>query len=417
MIRLVCVACILAACWADGAVASGPVVKVKVCRIKGAPSFSDRQADTFLERCNRIMADSTCPVRFERDGSVTEMDGPATLTPENFHAFSRSEPYRDCNVRIFRFIDGCGRTPGLQAGCSDVDVGRMSINVTLQPEFNAQMWLHEFGHNCGLGHIVDEANIMYWRLGPERLGVLSKQCKLYTEVAEKPAAVADRAARQAAVMAAMAPQGRPRQPVEEFVRGTFPHGVPFEEANRYGVADLETLIKMLDATELRASRPSIVTTMCYIGDRSAVRPLLTYFERGEAVITDAELTAKANVLLHLGDLINLSDDSEPVKFLADSLSRSGAWERGIPWTLADDEGNKIRNELLARNAVSGLGLSGVQAALDKLSVIEDVARDATMRSHAQKAKRIFREVKAKGLKAYRIELDRSTGHVAPLAPA
>lgn len=64
-------------------------------------------------------------------------------------------------VKVVRQINYCGGTGTNIIGCSYANGNGMSVVRMSDLGSEAVLWIHEYGHNAGLGHVADSRNIMY----------------------------------------------------------------------------------------------------------------------------------------------------------------------------------------------------------------------------------------------------------------
>jgi hypothetical protein len=82
-------------------------------------------------------------------------------------------------VHVVRYISYCGRPGGGIVGCAQtpgdgIAVVRMGSIVN-----EAILWLHEYGHNTGLGHANGSARIMYGAITGNNRGLTAGECNTY----------------------------------------------------------------------------------------------------------------------------------------------------------------------------------------------------------------------------------------------
>ncbi len=146
--------------------------------------------------------------------------------------------------------------------------------------------------------------------------------------------------------------------VKEFVKQTFIHGVPYEEASRYGAGDVDALLGMLSDRSQEDYWPNIVVTLCIIGDERAVDPILAFIKGSSGQLSHAQYTAKTSAIMALGYLVNKSGNRKALDYLKASID-PGTWgERGVSWSSPYHASGGDRDMQLSTMAVLGLALSG-----------------------------------------------------------
>lgn len=275
ILLFVCSACLLAR--ADRlTVASNPALSV-----------TNAEVDTIIQQMNQIMKtrtyppwDVTCPdAEFVRKGDV--IHNANLLLTGNFDdlAANLKKYAPSADVLIVTSIDCAGVDA---AGCSPI-CGEPLV-VGQYPGYDAELWLHERGHNVCLPHSADPPGedtsvsqdvgmrFMFWRLGIGHVGKTSSECSHFetTKLASivpvtSAAAIAPTTAHNGNVMAAQLPPpvaSSTSHDVEERVDqsakavgltpGAFKvvgppwvEGMPLDEIRRLSPADLDSIRKML----------------------------------------------------------------------------------------------------------------------------------------------------------------------------
>jgi len=164
--------------------------------------------------------------------------------------------------------------------------------------------------------------------------------------------------------------------VRDFVKQTFIHGVPYEEASRYGAGDVDALLGMLSDRSQENHWPNVVVTLCIIGDDRAVDPILDFIKGGTGQLSHAEYTAKTSAIMALGYLVNKSGNAKALDFLKTNLDPD-AWEQQrVVWSSAYHASVADRNMQLSTMAVLGLALSGKPEARDALLSLQRAPKTA-----------------------------------------
>ena len=164
--------------------------------------------------------------------------------------------------------------------------------------------------------------------------------------------------------------------VRDFVKQTFIHGVPYEEAGRYGAGDVDVLLGMLSDRSQVNHWPNVVVTLCIIGDDRAVDPILDFIKGGTGQLSPAEYTAKSSAVMALGYLVNKSGNAKALDFLKTSLDPDAWAERRMGWSSAYHASVADRNMQLSTMAVLGLALSGKPEARDALLSLQRTPKTA-----------------------------------------
>lgn len=157
--------------------------------------LTNQEVDSIISEMNKLISaisypwDVRCPaVTFKRVGNVINISDdnfPTTGTfdqlQEKLHIFAPS-----ANVMVVSGIDCSGVTA---KGCGLI--GQEPLIVGQSRGFDAQLWLHERGHNVGLQHSAEAPaaensvppyialRFMFWRLGVGHLGKISSECAAF----------------------------------------------------------------------------------------------------------------------------------------------------------------------------------------------------------------------------------------------
>jgi hypothetical protein len=152
--------------------------------------LTDSEVDSILGQMNQTIAaksypwDVPCPtVTFKRIGSVISsnnflLSGTFQELRKNLMTYAPT-----ANVLVVSGIDCAGWTA---AGCGVI--GEEPLVVGQAQGLDAELWLHERGHNVGLRHAAEAPatddnstpeiakRFMFWRLGPGHTGKTAEEC-------------------------------------------------------------------------------------------------------------------------------------------------------------------------------------------------------------------------------------------------
>jgi hypothetical protein len=172
--------------------------------------------------------------------------------------------------------------------------------------------------------------------------------------------------------------------IRDFVRQTFIHGVPYEEASRYGSAAVPILLGMLEDRREQEHWTNIVGVLGMIGDERAVDPLIAFpGARGEDRLTRPQYVAKSSVPLALGYLVNKTGSQRALSYLIESLNPDVWTQRGVTWQSPYHATGVERNLQLTTGAVWGLAVSGRPEAASALRAVQADTSAAGKRLVAQ----------------------------------
>jgi HEAT repeat protein len=180
--------------------------------------------------------------------------------------------------------------------------------------------------------------------------------------------------------------GAPARPaamdVYQVVRTTYYHGIPYELAHGLGPEAVPTLLELLGREEEREHWANIVLVLGMIGDDRATEPLIDFLERrftGE--VDPATYRALLEVPASLGFLAR-DPSSRAFAYLRDGTSLEAWQDKGLRWTLPAlrDEDRAV---LMVRRSITGLGLSGSEAAREHLKAIERSPEYSRLRQYVE----------------------------------
>ncbi len=198
--------------------------------------------------------------------------------------------------------------------------------------------------------------------------------------------------------------GREPMDIEEFVRQVYIHGVPYEEANKYGAPVVPTLLKMLKDPKEQDHWSNIVVTLGMIGDESAVEPMIEFIEEGKkGTPSRSRRKAMGSAVTALGYLINKSGSRKALDYLIKSLTPQARAE-GFLAAITDLFGTTAEwDKDLSKYAVMGLALSGHPRAATALKSIRKPPKssdDRAAKEMIDEALRTNKEIADKGLAEY-----------------
>jgi hypothetical protein len=107
--------------------------------------------------------------------------------------------------------------------------------------------------------------------------------------------------------------------VRDFVRQTFIHGVPYEDASRYGPAAVPILLGMLADAAEQEHWTNIVGVLGIIGDERAVDPLIAFAAARLEEPLGRPIRREVQCPLALGYLVNKNRNERALSYLVESL--------------------------------------------------------------------------------------------------
>jgi len=400
------------------------IVNVQVHRHRSVALTDDdarrilAEMGTVLQRADQSN-DVATAVEFRLNGSVAVL--PANIAGVVQTAEQMDAVFSLPGIKVLRGIDWCGGPGGSIIGCAPVGSPRVNEAVVRFTTADLQegiLWAHEYGHNAGRSHRTDDVNaIMFPSIGGTHRVVNNAESLAYLS--------GPQAATTGHLEALVAPHEDGEQPaaplpdIKTFVRQHYVEGVPAELASRYKEEDALELLKMLEnRSEVEEFLPEIVTTLCYIGSKKAIQPLMK-FAKSDAV-TPQEWRAKKAALMHLGDLVNKANDGgEEVLGMLSEIANAPepainlAKPRRLEAARTASEGVEppSAEELASELAVAatwGLALSGKPQAAEsirKLQAAESRAFDAVKKTavQAEKTNETIRKVGPAKYRSHQLE--------------
>lgn len=164
----------------------------------------------------------------------------------------------------------------------------------------------------------------------------------------------------------------------DFVTKQYVHGMPYEEAKAFGGNAVPKLIDMLQNKSLEYYWPNIVTTIGYIGDPSAILPLNNFVQNSIGEISTDRFRAILRVFQALGHIAQ-TGNAQAIKILKEYTALDSWKSKKIQFKFQQYQ-NDALSEVLARQAIVGLGISGRTEArqrLIELSQKADTRKDWT----------------------------------------
>ena len=154
--------------------------------------------------------------------------------------------------------------------------------------------------------------------------------------------------------------------VQDFVRQTYIHGLPYAQASAFTSDDIPVLLAMLENPSESRAWPNIVGTLGAIGDEEVFDPLVGFMESGSGVLSVHEYAAKTSVPMALGSLMFATNSANSNQYLNDGLDPQVWTERGISWRSPFGLTDQEELDQLVTVSVIGLALSGRPQAVDEL---------------------------------------------------
>jgi hypothetical protein len=401
------------------------IIKTRIWR-SSSVNLTNAMADKVLANMSRILYDKDSPndvstkVRFVRDGNVQILPvgvPDVIYTQQDFHAVKRVGN----GIKIVRSLRWCGRPLPTAIGCAEVGINE--INVVAEPASNDDVvWVHEYGHNCGLNHRDDDSKAVMFPMASSSMRVVSESESLrfssgplesIVAIGDQDGSGGDR--RVCADCDVTDESGEAPMPVEEFVKIDFIHGVPFSYAQKYGLGDAEKLLAMLRDFQANDDHLSkIVTVLCFIAEPSTKSALIDFINNKQ-ISSENGLEAKNAALIHLGDFAAQTGDVSILGFLASIAKDANKQTEGLAEasfaalqreSLDVPEVSRVTQDAvkheLSTSASMGIALSGFDNAEELLkSIGEDPSTPTAVEAMIPEALETAEKVKKVGIQGFR----------------
>jgi hypothetical protein len=214
--------------WVEPVLAQSIVVHHLTVAANSSLFVTDNEVGKIIVEMNRVIAaksypwDVSCPVEFERQGSVISDPNLATSGTYDELKASRARYAPSANVLVVLSLK-C--STGVDLGCDDT--WNEPIVSKSSPPYDALVWLHERGHSVGLPHSADAPfedtnapnnegyRFMFWRIGASHVGKTVDECSHF-ENSNLPSVT------RTAGVAVPAIPSNPLSPRTQFAQGLLP---------------------------------------------------------------------------------------------------------------------------------------------------------------------------------------------------
>ena len=167
---------------------------------------------------------------------------------------------------------------------------------------------------------------------------------------------------------------REQVPIEDFVRRTYIHGLPYQETAAYGSSVLSKLREMLADPAEAEHWSNVVVALCILGGERELETIQNFIgENGSEALSRASYAAKTNAITALGYFVFRTESREALDYLKQGLEPS-TWSERIHWQSPYHSSPEERNVQLAQMSVMALALSGHP---EGRAALEDLKTEAT----------------------------------------
>ena len=342
-------------------------------------SITDAEADSIFGDGSQVLqvndgpGDVACPVALRRTGAVTAFaDGDGSIdSAAEFNTIVGLPG----DIMVVNAINWCGGLIPNVIGCAPVPGNSMAI-VRFTAAQEGILWAHELGHNRGLNHRNDDATaVMNGTIGSTHRRINDAECTAFrtapaTEMMAAVGVPTPITVAAAGMTAQAEPQSASAGDVQSFVRQVFIHGVPYEEARRFGREAVPVLLAMLQDPSEQAHWANIVVVLGMIGDPSAVEPMITFIQSAGG----EQDRARSSAVMSLGYIVNSSGDARALNYLIEGATPSTWAQRSVRGLAPSQANDAARNNQLSKYAILGLAVSGRPEAADALRQLQSGPR-------------------------------------------
>ena len=192
--------------------------------------------------------------------------------------------------------------------------------------------------------------------------------------------------------------------LRRFVKQSFFHGVPFEEASHYrSDRDVATLVSLLNDRAEKFYWSNVVAVLGMGRNPRATTALIAFIERDSGKLSREEYMAKSAAVISLGYLAGR--DARALDYLLKSVNPA-VWSQRLGWQSPYADQSDTRNLQLTKSAIQALGLSGHPQAKSKLLELQHseslkiYQTDGSLRELVDEALKKNQAVQKRGVEAY-----------------
>jgi hypothetical protein len=336
---------------------------IDVSRISDV-ALSEAEVDNILNQGNSsIQIDGSpglsCLLTLHRDNRVALDPYGVIAGPDDLAGACAQPGY----VKVVDSISWCGNGGPNIIGCAPTP-GNCIVVVRYDPNLEWLLWMHEYSHSKGLGHVTTGTALMNPTIDATHNSLPSSDCALVQNTASSGSSGPPQASTPVDAI-----------PVSEFVKKTFIEGTPYAQAQRYSGRDVDQLIKMLNDVRLSAYRGNVAATLGMTGHKRASSALITLVSSGLDLTKPEDRRVCIAALISLGYVSNVKRDRESLSFLIHGTSNS-FWEKQLlpngaaSTPITSDVVETTVSSFIAA-AMMGLALSGTPKAGEVLKSLQE----------------------------------------------
>lgn len=335
-------------------------------------ALSDARADQILNSMGTILqindgsGDVACDVAFTRNGAISVFNiGNGMINSASDFTAVNSQPG---NVKVVKQINWCGGLSPNIIGCAPVP-GTSMVVVRFTTNQEGLLWVHEFGHNKGLSHNNQQRAVMQPTINVNNKHVNQSECDSYRVQPAVAAASSHLSPASSESQSAM----QDIMDIKQFVRQTYIHGLPYEEASKFAVDLSPSLISMLTDPAEEQHWANIAVTLCIIGDPVGVDAVINFIDNPEGdTLSQANYRAKTSAIMALGYAVHKTGNEPALDYLIQNSRNTEVWsQKELNWISPFQTDTNERNLDLSTMAVMGLALAGTPEAGEALQALQD----------------------------------------------
>lgn len=330
-------------------------------------ALTNSEADAILADATQIL--SQCNSQFSRSGSVRSLNSlPSIISSQaTFQSACQSNSFDESNkveplgvtrrVRIVNSINWCGQIGTGIIGCAFTP-GTCMVMRRFTSSQEGIVWAHEFGHSKGLPHRTNSSDaVMFPSVGSNHTVFSTSECNRVRTLGF--AGLSSSLNSTSDVLEAL--------PITDFVKQSYPQGVPYNEARLYSSAEVDVIEPWLGDQMQSEHWTNVSTVIGIVASADSFQNLNDFvFSDGSGKLPIEQWDGRFSAIISVGYVVANNGDMAALRFLQERAVPASwndvAWQ--APFHNSIEE---TRNDL-ATAASLGLALAGEQGK----EVIEDL---------------------------------------------
>jgi hypothetical protein len=244
------------------------VARHKTVTLDDAAAKSILEAAELLLRSKDDSNDIEANVDLRLNSPVATFEIPSAVV--NSEQDFRNLANVGANIVVVAEINWCGGLGANIVGCAPVG-GNYMVVVRREGPTEAILWAHEFGHNCGLRHRDHDLAVMAPVLGGNH-----KQLTVEERTKYEAKVLGAVNAQTEALLAVQSQEDAPKaesdtqnQDVKEFLNKDYFHGVPIDQARKFGPEDSKRVATILQDPSQKRYWANAAIVLGAIGEKES----------------------------------------------------------------------------------------------------------------------------------------------------